>query len=206
MLLAHGAQVNAGNRDGATPLHCAAFLGRHERAALLLTHDADPKTRNHSQEQAIKAATADWTVTSMLIGYLGLPQPNRPELEQRRSKVRDLLAELSDPLPESVVADAAHATPAPARSLRDRYQAFLNSSLWRVQIGTTFFHLIHSNVLDHLWFLWYLCWMVSIFAITAILVARVDWPRPLRLPVLSIQGRYWHRYILRGKSGGVGQG
>jgi peptidoglycan/LPS O-acetylase OafA/YrhL len=188
MLLARGAQVNAGNRDGSTPLHSAAFVGRHDLATLLLTHGADAKIRNQSQSQAIESTTVDWAITSSLLGYLGLPQPDRAVAEQGRAKVRELLADVSAPLqPTAEARDAT--TRVATRSLRDRYQAFLNSSIWRIQIGTVSLHLMQSNVFDHLWFLWYLCWMVSIFAVTAITASRIDWPRSPRLPVLSV-GRF----------------
>jgi peptidoglycan/LPS O-acetylase OafA/YrhL len=190
LLLARGAQVNAGNRDGSTPLHGAAFLGRHELAALLLTHGADPKIRNQLQSQAIESTTVDWGTTTALVGYLGLPSLDHTAVEQGRAKVRELLAEMSDPLQQPTVAGTPAAKVA-QRSLRDRYQAFLNSSFWRIQIGTATFHLIQSNVFDHLWFLWYLCWMVSIFSIIVVTVSRIGWPRSLRLPVLSVGRFVW---------------
>jgi peptidoglycan/LPS O-acetylase OafA/YrhL len=89
------------------------------------------------------------------------------------------------------VAERAIAAPAPTLSLRDRYQAFLNSSLWRVEWGGASYHLIQSNVFDHLWFLWYLCWMVGIFAIAAIVTSRRGCSLTERIPVLSVGRFVW---------------
>lgn len=45
-LLKRGAQVNAANQDGWTPLHMAAFFGREEVARLLLQHGAHVNAAN----------------------------------------------------------------------------------------------------------------------------------------------------------------
>ena len=46
LLLAHGANPNAGEAGGATPLHSAAGHGSREMVAKLLAHGADPHRKN----------------------------------------------------------------------------------------------------------------------------------------------------------------
>ena len=55
MLLAHGAEVNAG-AGGTTPLHGAALFGRAEMAAWLLAHGADAKSRNYDDKTPLQVA------------------------------------------------------------------------------------------------------------------------------------------------------
>lgn len=55
MLLAHGAEVNAG-AGGTTPLHGAASFGRAEMAAWLLDHGADPNSRNYEDKTPLQVA------------------------------------------------------------------------------------------------------------------------------------------------------
>jgi len=47
-LLKRGANVNAGNKDGLTPLHFAAIMGHVELVRLLLENGADPEIKNKS--------------------------------------------------------------------------------------------------------------------------------------------------------------
>jgi peptidoglycan/LPS O-acetylase OafA/YrhL len=44
------------------------------------------------------------------------------------------------------------------------YWEFLGSDRWQFRIGGTPFHLFDTNIFDHLWFLWFLCWLVAVFA------------------------------------------
>ena len=59
-LLDHGADVNVRNRDGATALHAAAFLGKTRMATLLIEHGIDPGIRNLAGESPLAAASAPW--------------------------------------------------------------------------------------------------------------------------------------------------
>jgi hypothetical protein len=47
-LLAHGAPINNPGDEGSTAVHAAAFFGREEPLAYMLSHGADLKKRNRS--------------------------------------------------------------------------------------------------------------------------------------------------------------
>ena len=55
LLLAHGAEVNAG-AGGTTPLHGAALFGRAEMAAWLLAHGADANSHNREGKTPLQVA------------------------------------------------------------------------------------------------------------------------------------------------------
>ncbi|XP_069672142.1 ankyrin-1-like isoform X2 [Periplaneta americana] len=56
LLLQKGADVNAKDRDGLTPLHCTAFKGYFEMASLLLERGADPNLRDDNGRTALHIA------------------------------------------------------------------------------------------------------------------------------------------------------
>ena len=58
--------------------------------------------------------------------------------------------------------------------LRSRYAAWLESDVWNIRWSATAspIHLIQSSIFDHLWFLWFLCWMVGGFAIVRCIAPR----------------------------------
>ena len=56
LLLEHGADVNAQNRVGRTPLHRASLNGALEVARLLLEHDADVEAKSIIGETALQEA------------------------------------------------------------------------------------------------------------------------------------------------------
>uniref|UniRef100_A0A2R9BR89 Uncharacterized protein n=1 Tax=Pan paniscus TaxID=9597 RepID=A0A2R9BR89_PANPA len=57
-LLGKGAQVNAVNQNGSTPLHHAASKNRHEIALMLLEGGANPDGKDHYEATATHQATA----------------------------------------------------------------------------------------------------------------------------------------------------
>ena len=46
------------------------------------------------------------------------------------------------------------------------YGAFLGSGKWQLSFGNWKYHLIYGRMFDHLWFLWFLCWLMAGFAVT----------------------------------------
>ncbi|NDC63985.1 MAG: hypothetical protein EBZ59_08410 [Planctomycetia bacterium] len=47
------------------------------------------------------------------------------------------------------------------------YWRFLGSDRFRLRFGAETFNLVDTNLFDHLWFLWSLCWLVAAFAVLA---------------------------------------
>jgi len=56
MLIANGADINAADDDGDTPLHLAAMMGYQREADLLLAHDAGVNTMNKKGMTALHYA------------------------------------------------------------------------------------------------------------------------------------------------------
>lgn len=174
-LLDHGADVNVANRDGNRPLHAAAFLGGDEIAAKLVERGADPQARSQAGDTPLQATGVPWNATQYLATLLGLPQPDRAALEEERAKVRRRLAVLTGQ------SEASLATPALANAAgtddlgayRAAYQGWLRSDRWRISLGNFSWHLFESDTFAHLWFLWFLCWMVAGFAMVTPLLEAV---------------------------------
>lgn len=90
LLIQHGASVDARNRDGATALHGAGFLGRAKAAELLLENGADPDARNHRGETPMYGLNTDWETTQFLAGLLRV-EIDRESVERGRDQVEAIL-------------------------------------------------------------------------------------------------------------------
>jgi hypothetical protein len=147
-LLDQGADPNGRYRDENTPLHTAAFFGRPECAELLLKAGAALGARNQRGETPWDSMAHDRGTTEFIAGLLQLPI----DFEQVRTG-RDRVATLFDQHdPE-----------------RDHIQATtMLRTIVQGLIWIPFFH--------HLWFLWFLCWLVLMFAIVTALVPRMSLP------------------------------
>jgi peptidoglycan/LPS O-acetylase OafA/YrhL len=187
LLIDGGADVNARNKDGSTPLHGAAFLGRARAAELLIKKGADTQVRNLRSETPLDGTKVDWGITEYLASLLDLPNREKSEIEQGRSEVARLLVEQA---PATAVSGEPVQTSL-AQGIQTAYQQAISSDRLSLRIGGGSFHLIQAPVFAHLWFLWFLCWLVPIFAVFAWASDRYQWPKLPGAVVLSPMRFLW---------------
>jgi hypothetical protein len=150
-----GADVNARDGLGDTTLHEAVAYGRDEAVAVLLDRGADPRIANRSGRTCLALALLSPELAADYAPLLGLPPLEPDEIARGRGRIRELLGDVEmtvgGPLDRVVLA----------------YWGFLGSDRWQVRLGGKPFHLVDTNIFDHLWFLWFLCWFVAAFAVLA---------------------------------------
>lgn len=147
-----GADVNARGGLGDTTLHEAVVYGRDEAVAVLLDRGADPRIANRSGRTASAMTLISSELAADYAPLLGLPPLASDEIARGRGRIRQLLDGI-----EMTVAG-------PVDRVVLAYWEFLGSDRWQFRIGGTPFHLFDTNLFDHLWFLWFLCWLVAAFA------------------------------------------
>ena len=86
LLLEHGVDVNAEDRDRDSPLHCASYSGKLEIARVLLHHGANPNVRNdwgetplHQVSQGKYESPADGVGIANLLLYRGVDANSQDE-------------------------------------------------------------------------------------------------------------------------------
>jgi peptidoglycan/LPS O-acetylase OafA/YrhL len=150
-----GADVNARGGLGDTTLHEAVAYGRDEAVQVLLDRGADPRIANRSGRTPLAMTLLSPELAAEYAPLLGLPPLDADEIARGRGRIRDLLGDVpmtvGGPLDRAVLA----------------YWRFLGSDRWQFRLGGKPFHLVDTNIFDHLWFLWFLCWLVAAFAVLA---------------------------------------
>ena len=141
LLIDAKADVNQPNRDNATPLHVAVFMGRSKSAALLLQAGADSSARDGAGLTPKEILKLDFGTTNYIASSLGVPL-DEETLKSGRAAIADQLGENeflgSDPNAE-------------------------RRAQWEGLKGLLF----QMPVFMHLWFLWFLCWLVAAFVLYA---------------------------------------
>jgi hypothetical protein len=59
------------HKDGATPLHFAAFFGETEVVELLLENNANINTQNNKGETPLDNASTEWSKVQFAVGLVG---------------------------------------------------------------------------------------------------------------------------------------
>jgi fucose 4-O-acetylase-like acetyltransferase len=159
-LLELGANPNARNWDGNTPLHAACFLGREAIARRLLEAGADPRLVGREGHRPADVMRRDEESTRAIAAVLKIPF-DFAAITAGRARIAELLGGPPD--------SAARATPPEDAAAGGRAS---RGSAWLARLGSDTF-------LAHLWFLWFLCFFNLGFAAVAAagrFVGRVSLP------------------------------
>ncbi len=187
-LLDNGAGVHTLNGDGSTALHSAAFMGRAGVVRLMLERGADPHARHPNGALPIHSSRADAATTAYYVGLLGLTY-DQAALDAGRAEVAQLLTEAMErPKPaEGAAAGTDEETePVDGRTdaaggvapYRDDPHANVDDGLlvpwyWEALYSYEWGGLFTYDVFSHLWFLWYLVWLVVAFALLVWVAGRL---------------------------------
>jgi fucose 4-O-acetylase-like acetyltransferase len=158
-----GAALDAVGPVGLTPLHAAALCGREKVVAILIERGANPYATAVGGTIPLEALARSPTTVASTMRMYGLPDIEAADIAAGRRRVRAILESVSASPPRRGPAAEALGT------FAGRYWRFLASDLFLVDLRpVATIHLIDSNVFEHLWFLWYLCWLVAAFALAAV--------------------------------------
>ncbi len=141
MLLNMGADANQRNRDQGTALHSAAFIGRAEEAALLLRAGADADAVDANGQTPKDLLKTDFGTTNFIATSFGLPLDEQTLTDGRADIAKQLGV-------QDYLGSGSGASTGPG---------------WETIEALLF----QFPVFMHLWFLWFLCWLIAAFLIYA---------------------------------------
>jgi peptidoglycan/LPS O-acetylase OafA/YrhL len=157
VLLDAGADINRAGPYGGTALHAAGYMGEAEIVQFLLARGADPTIRDSGGMRPLEWLASSVDIAHLARRFLGGQPRSVEEISQGREQIRELLVPVTPP----------GAKASPLDTLAEACQTFLASPRFRIPLWVGGgVHLFASEVFDHLWFLWYLCWLVGVFSIT----------------------------------------
>ena len=151
LLLERGADLRGRDSSGDTPLHEAALFCHPNTVRLLLEHGADPSAKNKAGSTPLGLCAATLELKKDAAAKLGLEPPVEPELRRNIHETQMALTSLTDSLSFSSWFDRVSA----------RYREFLVSDHFLIRVNGHALHLFDAPLLDHLWFLWLLLWLVG---------------------------------------------
>lgn len=193
LLLNRGANIQQRDGGKRTALHSAAFLGRIGVVKILLDRGIDVSVRGDDDDTAMDSTNVDWEMTQGIASWLKVPPLDQKRVESGRERIRQLLLEAGTPSEEDISdskknnggsADDENLNTRKNRfrenleTIRSGYASWIKSDRFQTIFKRTdkkeardqgIFgnlkpgHLILSRVFDHLWFLWFLCWLIPLF-------------------------------------------
>jgi peptidoglycan/LPS O-acetylase OafA/YrhL len=157
-LLEQGVDVDTTDQRGSTALHVACLFGRAEAAEVLLAAGADTAIRNHDGRAPADVLATPWGLTRFIANLIQV-EADREKVMQGRRRIAALLGR-----PAGVAGSATGG----------EVDAGLHPGAgWRAgDVSGLLWLLLYFPLFHHLWFLWFLCWLVAGFAI-CVTAARV---------------------------------
>jgi hypothetical protein len=150
LLLERGANIRWIDKSGNTPLHEAALFCHPGTVRLLLEHGSDPSARNNAGSTPLGLCAAALELKKDAAAKLGLELPSEPELRRNIHETLVVLTPSQTPLSLAAWFDRISAY----------YREFLVSNDFLISVKGHSVHLFDEELLDHLWFLWLLLWLV----------------------------------------------
>ncbi|MCR9292970.1 MAG: acyltransferase family protein [bacterium] len=141
LLIRAGADVNLPDRNQSTPLHIAAFMGRADEAEMLLEAGANANARDGNGAIPQELLKTDFGTTNFIASSLGVPV-EQESLLQGRKRIAELLNTKDYLGSQETVGQSNNL--AGLKALLFQFPVFM-----------------------HLWFLWFLCWLIAAFLIYA---------------------------------------
>lgn len=166
-LIKLGVDVNLANKDDTTALHGAAFLGRDAIVKLLLFHGANTSKRSKAGFTALEGTFADSNTTTLILNILGIRPPDETDLTSGRISIRNrlLFNQFLTPALKDEAKTVEITNPKEQMEFYKRYQSWLNSNSFQINFGNNPMNLFKTSIFNHLWFLWFLCWMIPLFLV-----------------------------------------
>lgn len=152
-LIEAGADLNMKNKDGSTALLGASFFAHPEIVEALLEAGADPNVRNNDGATALDVVQTPWKEIKFIYDIVGaIKGPDGPKLDYERiQKTRPKIAVM---LKERGAEEGGS----------------VGAGLVRLVMLIFFAPIFH-----HLWFLYYLVWLVVGFIMTTWLLGKLKW-------------------------------
>ncbi|QDV82164.1 acyltransferase family protein [Planctomycetes bacterium TBK1r] len=171
-LLDEGVDVDSRNHDGVTPLMVAALFGRPEAAELLIDRGADSTIKGNKGETVRDLLKVDQGTTQWIGGMIGV-EVDSSAMDEGRHEIAAIL-------PSRAIGTIAAKSETPVS--REQPMA---AAVGLIAAG------LYFPLFGHLWFLWFLCWLVVGFAVCISVGRAVSIPRAPTWFTLSPVSLLW---------------
>ena len=165
MLIKAEADVNLQNRDLATPIHIATFMGRASEADMLLQAGADTDARNNIGQTSQDLLKTDFATTSFTASQFGVQLEQDEWLAGRKEIAKKLGAT------DYLESDARGGQPPGLAAITGL--------------------LFYLPAFMHLWFLWFLCWLIVAFLGYTVIASTLPFDKLPRWLVCSPISLLW---------------
>ncbi len=144
--------VNQRSPLGSTALHGAVLFGRADAAKMLLEAGADANAVDGRGNRSVDLLYTPWQQTQLVAGLVGVPVKQQ-EVQRGRQQIAETLGEPFDNQSAGQFAMAG-----------------------TTRLAGVIAFVKHFPVMGHLWFLWFLCWLVLGFSICVTVGSRLGLP------------------------------
>ena len=157
-VLDSGGDANGCDRTGNAPLHLATYFGRDEAARLLMERGADPNVTNIVGRLPAAMMSQPADLVSEFAPLIDMSPVGVEEILAGRGRLRGGLPPA--PNPQGTLGG-------PLDRATLAWSEILSAEWLRLRVASWSVHLVQTNIFHHLWFLWFLCWLIVAFAALA---------------------------------------